>query len=330
MVTSKSIDTFKGIMILLVIFGHSIEGLISNKEILVIYNFIYSFHMPAFAFISGYLSKGNGEVNVDKLIKSLLIPFIVFSIIYEIPYIVETGAISWYIQGLSPNRILWYLVSLFSWRLITPFVMRFRMPMLIILAIAILSPCVPYNGYIFSIGRTIVFFPFYLLGVMLFLDKGKASPFIDKVSGVVAFYASVIVMLVLAYIMQREFFYGSVSYAGFNYSDYFGVAMRVAVYASVSVFIIRIFYSGFENKMLARFGQYSLYIYLIHGVFIKYLSLSVYSLNDFTYIRVVMCIALSFMVAYALSRHAVKASADFIFSKVYSVLTVDRSQQKIN
>ncbi|MFJ5158998.1 acyltransferase family protein [Pantoea sp. NPDC088449] len=323
MVTNKSIDTFKGIMIFLVIFGHSIEGLISNKVILVLYNFIYTFHMPAFALISGYLSKGDSELDVNKLTKSILIPFIFFSVIYEVPYILETGSISWYLQGLSPNRILWYLVSLFSWRLITPFVMRFRMPLLIVFIIAILSPCVPYNGYIFSIGRTLVFFPFYLLGVMLFINRGGVSLLVDKVSGVAAFYTSMVVMLILACIMQREFFYGSVSYVAFNYPNYLGVAIRLAMYASVSVFLMRIFYMAYENRVLTRFGQYSLYIYLIHGVFIKYLSLSVYSLNNNTFVRMVMCLVLSFIVAYMLSLHVVKKSVDFIFSKIYSILTVD-------
>ena len=58
------IDSLKGILILLVVLGHSIqntlkEGCYDNYW----WNLIYSFHMPAFMAISGYLQyrpKPNG------------------------------------------------------------------------------------------------------------------------------------------------------------------------------------------------------------------------------------------------------------------------------
>jgi len=49
-------DTLKGMLILLVVcghfFGHSSQGSLSQ----VMGNFIYSFHMPLFVFISGYFT----------------------------------------------------------------------------------------------------------------------------------------------------------------------------------------------------------------------------------------------------------------------------------
>lgn len=50
------LDLVKGILILLVIFGHMLEladGVVGD----VIYHFIYFFHMPLFVLISGYLTK---------------------------------------------------------------------------------------------------------------------------------------------------------------------------------------------------------------------------------------------------------------------------------
>lgn len=49
------IDIVKFIGIFLVILGHSISA--DNKQLEVYRNFIYSFHMPLFIFISGYLYK---------------------------------------------------------------------------------------------------------------------------------------------------------------------------------------------------------------------------------------------------------------------------------
>ena len=56
------IDTLKGITILLVIIGHIADGYLraniftENRNVLhFTYNIIYSFHMPLFLFISGYV-----------------------------------------------------------------------------------------------------------------------------------------------------------------------------------------------------------------------------------------------------------------------------------
>ena len=50
-----ALDNMKGILILLVVFAH----ILKNKDIANPFVIgIYYFHMPAFVFISGYLSKG--------------------------------------------------------------------------------------------------------------------------------------------------------------------------------------------------------------------------------------------------------------------------------
>lgn len=50
-------DALKGVLILLVVLGHSIQNTIGDAcYINHLWNIIYSFHMPAFMAISGYLS----------------------------------------------------------------------------------------------------------------------------------------------------------------------------------------------------------------------------------------------------------------------------------
>lgn len=79
-----SIDYFKGILCILVFLGHLvIEKIESN---LVRY-FIYSFHMPLFIGISGYLFNfnslnNNPKVFIKKLFIRILIPYILANVIY--------------------------------------------------------------------------------------------------------------------------------------------------------------------------------------------------------------------------------------------------------
>lgn len=50
-------DNLKFLLIVLVVFGHSLEEISLAQDYAIIRAWIYSFHMPAFVFISGYFSK---------------------------------------------------------------------------------------------------------------------------------------------------------------------------------------------------------------------------------------------------------------------------------
>lgn len=50
------IDNLRGFLILLVILGHCIQNTNSNYQSDILFCYIYSFHMPLFIFVSGYVS----------------------------------------------------------------------------------------------------------------------------------------------------------------------------------------------------------------------------------------------------------------------------------
>lgn len=54
---SSLFDNMKVILIVLVVFGHSLEEISLEHGYAVMRAWIYSFHMPAFVFISGFFSK---------------------------------------------------------------------------------------------------------------------------------------------------------------------------------------------------------------------------------------------------------------------------------
>ncbi|MCR3757913.1 acyltransferase family protein [Clostridium felsineum] len=120
---NRSIDIAKGIGILLVLLGHR-----SIPDIMV--KFIYSFHIPLFFLISGYLYRDKGEgyfLYVKHKFKTIIVPYIFFWIIsLGIQLIAMNFNILSRVNGkeliseffyLTPNGFwngpLWFLVCLF-------------------------------------------------------------------------------------------------------------------------------------------------------------------------------------------------------------------------
>lgn len=85
---NSSINIFKGVLILLVIIGHILIGPLNDNFIRFI---IYSFHMPLFFFISGYLIKFDklkmmslkefAEKYTKRLLKGWSVAWIIYTLL---------------------------------------------------------------------------------------------------------------------------------------------------------------------------------------------------------------------------------------------------------
>lgn len=151
-------DNYKCMLIILVVFGHILEeyGIFGTSE--HIRAVIYSFHMPAFIFISGYFSK-NLTKCYEQAVKTCLLPFLVFNTIWLI-ITMDT----WRVNVLFPAYVFWYLLSLFFWRITIRFVSRIRFTFLVLLLIALYVGCFHEADRFLSISRTLVFYPLFYLG----------------------------------------------------------------------------------------------------------------------------------------------------------------------
>ncbi|MFA5894318.1 MAG: acyltransferase family protein [Candidatus Shapirobacteria bacterium] len=116
----KVIDVARGIAIILVIIGHSIQYSVPAFDSNLIFRYIYSVHMPLFMFISGYtLFFSRNRININFLIKKfnlLVVPFFSWFIISF--YLKNTYLTQSFITRLiqllkSPDYGLWFLWVLF-------------------------------------------------------------------------------------------------------------------------------------------------------------------------------------------------------------------------
>lgn len=152
----------------LVVFGHCIEPFVGIPFFKALYLTIYSFHMPLFVFITGFLAK----YNKNKCIRFLII-FLILQVIHVVPTIIQTLIVS--PQGVSvydifkiiftPGWTLWFLSALVLWMVSLKFFKNISyLDIFVFFVITLLLGFIPYVGEFLNISRTFYFYPFFLLG----------------------------------------------------------------------------------------------------------------------------------------------------------------------
>lgn len=111
------VDALKGFAILMVVLGHILQRFYSDDTLAV--RFIYSFHVPLFMFLSGYVSyKIFAWNSLEKRFWQLIVPFfsaiVLDYLIYHISQL-SIGGLCDYIVSiiLRPDKGLWFLWALF-------------------------------------------------------------------------------------------------------------------------------------------------------------------------------------------------------------------------
>lgn len=300
-----SLDAVKGFLILLVVFGHLIEPLRGQTWVMHSYKFIYSFHMPAFIFLCGLFTKKKyDDIDWKNIINRILIPLIIFEMIYVALHFQLKGTLPNQIKNMSGYWILWFLVSLFFWRALTPLLLSFRWPFIISIVIALIAQSAWNTGSYLSSGRTFTFLPFFVLGLTHgeFLIKKIRSHCTAWVWLFLSLIALVIVYKI-SYYPSRFVFFGSKSFHSLGLSVLQGIPLRIGIYILSFISIASILIIIRPWPLLSHWGQRSLEIYLWHGVIImimrQYLdwgmlrSNSAISFLGLFLVSVILCMALS-------------------------------------
>ncbi|WP_100009813.1 acyltransferase family protein [Lentibacillus sediminis] len=267
------IDNAKVILIFLVVFGHMIQPFTSGSEGMnTLYLWIYTFHMPAFILLAGLFAKGRGDKPyVLNLVKKLLIPYFIFQLIFT-GYYYLLGHEDWLAGIFYPQWALWFLFSLFFWHMLLYWFKKIPAAIGIFIAVQIglIAGYFGDIGHTFSLSRTLVFFPFFLIGYWvteehLLLVKKRTVKI-----------ASLVVMagLALAIFLAPEFnsgwLLGSKSYSALGLAEFGGLA-RLAVYLTAAAMIVSVLaWVPQRETWFTDLGAKTLYVYLLHGFFIQY------------------------------------------------------------
>ena len=131
----NELDLMKGIGIILVYLGHNfnLKGLENNEIFLYIYRIIYSFHMPLFFLISGFLMNNGKEIHLKKYyvhkIRRILIPYFFINLIDFFPRTLFPNLVNSEFDIMRVffygSKITWFIYTLFIIFMIFPFLEKY-------------------------------------------------------------------------------------------------------------------------------------------------------------------------------------------------------------
>jgi len=262
------LDTMKGLLIILVVFGHIIEPVNPVQPYRALFMAIYSFHMPLFILLSGYVF--DPGMDKRKLIKGNLRLFEALTVFqcFRLAVLYMHGELS--IKALiTPYAVLWYIFSLIIWRTVTCVLLtkagRNRLPILIILSFvaAIAVGFIPVFLE-FSFQRTFAFYSFFLLGIIM--KQKQPSKRICAIGGGIILIISA--MLLCVFIPYDSSFANTFTYFYRPYGPFTDILCRISTLGIALGASLILFTIIPKVGWLAKLGAETLVIYLIHYILI--------------------------------------------------------------
>lgn len=262
------IDGLKFLMIFCVVLGHLDFGDYGLK----INRVIYAFHMPVFVFLSGYLTTLHSPKERQRQwIKQTLVIYafaqlasvVIRSLLVFVPDMSahaesdDVGLAKWS-DLISPGLALWYLVCLMYWRVsVWTFFQKTDDVKLLSLSVlfALLSGLIPLDNEL-AFQRTFVFFPFFVLGIVF-----KKRNWLCRLDQIPVIYA--VIGLIVGFAVARGL---PTFMPKTHYEDWHQLVFRVVqsgLGLVLCLLIVRISRARFV-KSFARWGKYTLWIYIGH------------------------------------------------------------------
>lgn len=266
-------DNLKAILIFFVVLGHICTKFKPQNEVMsALAFFIYTFHMPAFIFVSGIFCKRS--VNKKEFPKEKCITFIVLYLIcMSLVFLSRL-----YFKGSNAEfniftcaSVPWYMLAMALWYAITWAIKNFKPKYVFVTAIII--SC--FAGYMRSdsdfmcILRVITFYPFFYAGYIL--EAEKIIEFTNKKS--LRIISAVLLVGLFVFVMLDyknipwiwDVLTGRCAYKDYKHCFASAWAIRLAYYAIAPLFVFALTCVAPRRKtFFTNVGSATLQIYILH------------------------------------------------------------------
>lgn len=272
-------DSLKFVLIFLVVLAHCIgsyrpAGGINQAS----FNFLCTFLMPTFIFVSGMFSQIKDREKYKKGILRIFETYVVFQAIKTgmiiIPQLIHNTATIKSIAAaiLSPQFGIWYLLCLTFWRLIVLYIPKefcAKKSIIILLAcicISLLGGLIPV-GNTLALQRTMTFLPFFFMGY--YAKNNEVKKYVAKIPLSLAIGVMFSVFLIYFYYINYD-----VRFVSYGWSSYWSVAgfSPFELFIARCIFIISAIITGLmvmrlvptKATFFSQWGKITLFIYVYH------------------------------------------------------------------
>ena len=324
------LDNLKYLLIFLVVFGHFIENfqdIWNSSYIRGAWQFIYLFHMPCFAFISGYFSKKKDIRIFEKVLEKQIIPLVLFQFLFEILNIIYAHKFTGATFALTPYWTLWYLLSLAFWKIFFQMLYKVKFILAISIVLALGVGTVSSLGYPLSISRTIVLFPFFLVGnlckelsVVEKLKNRKMFPLYLSISVIILMVSFVYVWKIR---LPDGMYLNSYCYESIGVSWKKGIFFRLVNLSLAFLCIMSLIILIPQKKLfISEIGRNSVIPYVIHGFILKIFYLHRFEFYKNLYFTFFGGIIFSFLVVYFWGKDRIAKSYNKIMLKICDTVII--------
>lgn len=299
------IDIAKGILIILVVLGHSIPGPHYELDKYKL-NYIYLFHMPAFFIISGYLYKPIEKINLKgyiiKKTKRLLLPYLtylslingvtlVFNIFTKKPpitmiikeicksifggqYLGYNAGVLWFITCLLFTEILFVLID--------TYIISRNKKIIIISILYFIAHLQAW--YLKSIAAPLAL-DICLIAIMYY---SIGAYFKNKILDRKNLMLSILIVILVIFIKESKINIYPISQYGLEligHNNYY-LILDLIIPCSFAIVIFNVCkaISRFNiSKVLSELGKYTLPIMCLHIIINEGISIYIHSVNIYIY-----------------------------------------------
>lgn len=280
-----TLDIAKGILIILVVLGHAIQFSLGtdytqSKQFFYnpVFTIIYSFHMPLFMLISGYLFYNSSKKDIKTLVKSKLlaigVPMLSFLFLGNLPKYLSciipgyfVAFISNYIRDIGGSYTMWFLFSILLNMSIIAIIKnitynKYGQYSLMIL-IFIGSLFIPDN-YILGVHKYM--FPFFCIGYVL--KQNNMYPYYGSTNIIAMIILTLLSIGAIIWFDINTYIYTTGIYIIGDYTHQLCIDFKRMVIALIVSYtfmqyvqLLSKLNKGILYRLCLRLGQISLFIY---------------------------------------------------------------------
>lgn len=270
----NSFDYAKGLMIFFVVWMHCIQHFGNHLLDYVLPSIVYSFHMPVFMIVSGYLfaKRLGGEwKDVLPIVKKQFCRLIIPNIVYGGVFLIVKNDIRWAAILRLPFTC-WFLSTLFVVScLYLVFSLLQKNPLIVVIIGSLIVLLIPVGEF------TKFMMPFFGIGWIFFKYGLLERLMIGRVTMLITFVS--VLLLTFVWDSKLTIYQTPSPTPGYINDLWFAYIIRIVIGTTASVYLLGLvkYIEKDVNttKILYRFSQNSLGIYVIHTCLFDLLKNSV-------------------------------------------------------